>query len=574
MDPSSDAEPFTLVTESKGQRLFDDYQEQTSAKLADLDIQLTTALRAKFPEMIVTVVPQYVLNLKQFAAAGNASAELDTTTDSTARWRWFFPGSRRGTLGQLAEAVFFAKYHYHWNNEDFIVYTVGNLTYILKEPTGNETTMSHSKTTDALLYSVGSWQYAEDYKSIYVFDGYWQRSRDLWDQVQKASWDNVILDGNTKKALTEVSERFFDSEDVYKGIGVPWKRGLIFWGPAGNGKTISIKALMHTLYDRVNPIPTMYVKSAPTTWSIRNVFVVARAMAPCLLILEDIDTIVTPQTRSYFFNEVDGLENNDGILMVASTNHLDQLDPGLSKRPSRFDRKYLFPLPSQAERVLYCGFWREKLKIRPTIIFPKKLCIAIAGITQGFSFAYMQEAFVATLLVIAGNRSEDSGGNAHEHYYGGGDDDDDLDDFELWREIKKQVKILRDDMDSSNPSMELTTEHFPIAPEEPGNRDGVPQAEYLRTNPFRDDPTSSASRASATKNIHSGTISSLLEGQGQSLIDAQNEILAAYNRIPGFRASESEGTAQAMLAVHQRRLETELDTIPTRNVQRKKVYYV
>lgn len=40
-----------------------------------------------------------------------------------------------------------------------------------------------------------------------------------------------------------------------------------------------------------------------------------------MLVLEDIDTIVTSSTRSYFFNEVDGLENNDGILMIATTNH-------------------------------------------------------------------------------------------------------------------------------------------------------------------------------------------------------------------------------------------------------------
>jgi len=40
------------------------------------------------------------------------------------------------------------------------------------------------------------------------------------------------------------------------------------------------------------------------------------------------DTVVNDITRSYFFNECDGLENNDGILMVASTNHLDRLDPG------------------------------------------------------------------------------------------------------------------------------------------------------------------------------------------------------------------------------------------------------
>ena len=127
--------------------------------------------------------------------------------------------------------------------------------------------------------------------------------------------------------------------------------------------------------------------------------------------------------------------------MVASTNHLDQLDPGLSSRPSRFDRKYLFPLPSKEERVLYCDYWRGKLKSKPSIEFPKKLSPAIAGITQDFSFAYLKEAFVATLLTIANGRTDDA-------ITGGGDDDDDLDKYELWREMKKTVKILREDMGS------------------------------------------------------------------------------------------------------------------------------
>ena len=125
--------------------------------------------------------------------------------------------------------------------------------------------------------------------------------------------------------------------------------------------------------------------------------------------------------------------------MVASTNHLDQLDPGLSSRPSRFDRKYLFPLPSEEERVLYCNYWREKLKSKPSIEFPKKLSVAIAGITQDFSFAYMKEAFVATLLTIANGRT----GVANTR---GGEGGGDLDDYELWREMKKTVKILREDM--------------------------------------------------------------------------------------------------------------------------------
>ena len=140
--------------------------------------------------------------------------------------------------------------------------------------------------------------------------------------------------------------------------------------------------------------------------------------------------------------------------MVASTNHLDQLDPGLSSRPSRFDRKYLFPLPSEEERILYCDYWRGKLKGKQVKIeFPKKICPAVAIITDGFSFAYIQEAFVASLLAIAGRRSEVIGESKAEVEGGGDDGDDDgdkdLNDYELWREIKKQVKALRDDMDNT-----------------------------------------------------------------------------------------------------------------------------
>ena len=220
------------------------------------------------------------------------------------------------------------------------------------------------------------------------------------------------------------------------------------------------------------------------TFDIRNIFQQARYMAPCLLIFEDIDTVVTEKSRSYFFNEVDGLgmalwaqahispeqlssdvpyftENNDGIFMVASTNHLDRLDPGLSSRPSRFDRKYLFPLPSESERTLYCSFWRSKLaKKNVKIEFPEKLCPAIANITDGFSFAYLQEAFVATLLVIAGKRSEVVdvlGGGYGDRHDDDDDDDDELNKYELWREMKKQVRALRDDMDTRAPVAHGTT---------------------------------------------------------------------------------------------------------------------
>ncbi|KAF2683487.1 P-loop containing nucleoside triphosphate hydrolase protein [Lentithecium fluviatile CBS 122367] len=441
---------FTFI-ENEGHRgppqLFPDYQQLTSARYADPDIQIITALRQKHPELIVTAVPGGNVNLLQFAAAGYAQAELDDETEPVIRWRGFVGPSHRGGSGGLADSTFFARYNYTWSGENFILYTalVGRfiMQYILKEPKAGETTMSHSAAVDRLLATIGAWLIKEE-PAIYVFDGYWSRSTKLWEEVKKAKWEDVILDPKMKKALTEVANKFFDNEDIYKEYGVPWKRGLIFHGPVGNGKTISLKALMHTLQERKKPVVTLYVKSAPYAYDIRQVFTMARAMTPCMLVLEDIDTIVTRNTRSYFFNEVDGLENNDGILMIATTNHLDELDPGLSKRPSRFDRKYLFPLPNKGERSQYAQYWRNKLKNKESIEFPSKLCDAIADITEDFSFAYLKEAFVATLLELARNH----GGDDDEDSYDDDEEDDPLIKYNFWRTFKEQVKVLRDDMGS------------------------------------------------------------------------------------------------------------------------------
>ena len=57
---------------------------------------------------------------------------------------------------------------------------------------------------------------------------------------------------------------------------------------------------MHELYSREHAIPTLYVKNAPTTYDIGSVFRQARALAPCMLVFEDIETIVSSNTRSYF----------------------------------------------------------------------------------------------------------------------------------------------------------------------------------------------------------------------------------------------------------------------------------
>jgi transitional endoplasmic reticulum ATPase len=73
--------------------------------------------------------------------------------------------------------------------------------------------------------------------------------------------------------------------------------------------------------------------------SMTLIFEKARSEAPCVVILEDLDSLITDRNRSFFLNQIDGLAGNDGLLIIGTTNHFDRLDPALSTRPSRFDRK-------------------------------------------------------------------------------------------------------------------------------------------------------------------------------------------------------------------------------------------
>lgn len=216
----SEFEPFTMVTSSSHAKVYDDFEEINSAHAYDLNISIQAALRRQYPEFNLTVAPANNVSLLAFAAAGKATAELDITTDSIERSRLFYNGSARsGIPDQLADSRSFAKYHFTWRSEHFILYTVflgpfvGIYNYILKEPGKGETTISHCAVTDDLIFAVGSFFAVHDENFIYVYDGYWTANRALWAEVQKANWKDVILNEELKKTVTELMQKFFESRE-------------------------------------------------------------------------------------------------------------------------------------------------------------------------------------------------------------------------------------------------------------------------------------------------------------------------------------------------------------------------
>ncbi len=237
----------------------------------------------------------------------------------------------------------------------------------------------------------------EIHGEVLVFEeGYWSKNEELFESIKDATLENLILEGTLKEEITADLEHFLKSQDTYRHYGVPWKRGIIFIGPPGNGKTHMVKALINQLQQ-----PCLYVKSFKSRYdteqaSIRAVFERARAVAPCLLVLEDLDTLVNDDNRAFFLNELDGFASNDGIMIIATTNHPSELDPAIMDRPSRFDRKYHFNLPGTAQRRAYLAMWNARLQ--DDLRLSDEGLAQVARATHGFSYAYLKELVLSAMM--------------------------------------------------------------------------------------------------------------------------------------------------------------------------------
>ena len=237
---------------------------------------------------------------------------------------------------------------------------------------------------------------AEVRGEILVFDGgYWAKSEELFNSIKAASFEDLVLPAALEEELRNDLPRFFAARETYERYGVPWKRGVLLIGPPGNGKTHAVKAMVSRL-----DVPCLYVKSLEAcdgeNACIRRVFERARHNQPCLVVLEDIDSLITDKNRSFFLNELDGFASNTGVVVIATTNHPERLDPSILDRPSRFDRKFYFELPAADERLRYARRWNDALQTEMRI--DGQALAELVKLTDGFSFAYLKELFVSAMM--------------------------------------------------------------------------------------------------------------------------------------------------------------------------------
>ncbi|MBL8913967.1 MAG: AAA family ATPase [Archangium sp.] len=245
-----------------------------------------------------------------------------------------------------------------------------------------------------LFAVVVAWN-SEVHGEVLVFsNGCFSKSAELQSAIEATKIEDLVLPPQLAESLLNDVSHFLASRELYEKAGAAWKRGMLLMGPPGNGKTHAIKGLIKRA-----GLPCLYVKSfsgrhVDPAGSIPQVFARARELAPCVVVLEDLDSLVDDENRSFLLNELDGFAVNDGLLTIASTNHPERLDPSLLHRPSRFDRKYRFELPELDLRRRYLDAWSSKTA-SPVAA---DVLTRAAELSNGFTFAYLKEVGLSTLM--------------------------------------------------------------------------------------------------------------------------------------------------------------------------------
>jgi hypothetical protein len=251
-----------------GDKTTSTWYKHSSADRISTKTIILKQLKDQYPNLHVTLTNTFT-NIFGFAAAGHA--EVTPITDDSGDFPasineiGYVPSARRldPSPGFLVVRQSYAKYMYKWDKHDFLIYVIegaeaGDAFAILKY---FYILSTDQQKADALLLAIGKWS-NELHNEILVYDeGWWEKNAELYQSVMKASWDAVILDPDMKKAIIDDHLSFYKSRETYDKLKVSWKRGIIYHGPPGNGKTISIKATMKMLYDLKEPVPTLYVRS-------------------------------------------------------------------------------------------------------------------------------------------------------------------------------------------------------------------------------------------------------------------------------------------------------------------------
>jgi hypothetical protein len=217
-------------------------------------------------------------------------------------------------------------------------------------PKEKQVALVHLDDTASFLRMLFAWT-TRGRKRVRVFGG-----DDFFLQPESYSWDDVLLDPQLTALVRRDFEHFLERRAWFSSRRVPWRRGYLLHGPPGNGKTSVVRAM--ACHAEVSAFTINFASDYVDDATVSQLFAAAARHAPGLVILEELDRAFLPDkkgecTLPHLLNTLDGVGNAEGIIVVASANHPEDLDAAILKRPGRFDRVVHFGAPSLPLRQQY-----------------------------------------------------------------------------------------------------------------------------------------------------------------------------------------------------------------------------
>ena len=217
-----------------------------------------------------------------------------------------------------------------------------------------------------------------------------------------------------EESLAEIVDYLHDPSK-YKEIGASMPKGVLLVGPPGTGKTMLAKAVagesnVPFFSMSGSEFVEMFVGMGAS--KVRDLFKQAKEKAPCIVFIDEIDAIgqkrniggmggndEREQTLNQLLTEMDGFEDNSGVIILAATNRPESLDPALT-RPGRFDRRVPVELPDLEGREKILKVHAKKVKIADNVDFK-----AVARMASGASGAELANIVnEAALRAVRDNR--------------------------------------------------------------------------------------------------------------------------------------------------------------------------
>lgn len=220
-------------------------------------------------------------------------------------------------------------------------------------------------------------------------------------------WDRVVLDPTLMRLVQDDFESFLKREGWFKQHRLPFRRGYLFYGPPGNGKTSVLRVMAS--HPVISAHSLDFSNEELDNGALTTVFEEAGRCAPSLVLFEDLDRLYgqtttrdnrTRITLQHLLNCLDGLAQHEGVIVVATANDPTALDPAILRRPGRFDRVVPFRPPAASLRHEYF----RRLSVRP---FDEETLARAASEADGFSFAQLREGYILAGQLAFGREGEE-----------------------------------------------------------------------------------------------------------------------------------------------------------------------